>query len=79
MDETRQFIFEILRNKRINIGHFVEYKWIWHATATASPIIQNNWKQVLENMLDDGLLEERTGHNSGAFLTQQEFNEVYNQ
>lgn len=79
MEETIQFIFEIIRQKRINIGHFIEYKWIWHATATASPVIQNNWKEALEKMLDDGLLEEREGHNTGAFLTEQGFNVVYNQ
>ena len=77
MEETIKFIFEIIRNKRTNIGHFIEYKWIWHASATASPIIQNNWKQALENMLDNGLLEEREGHDKGAFLTQKGFDAIY--
>ena len=77
MEETIQFIYEIIRSKRINIGHFIEYKWIGLASAMASPVIQNNWKQVLENMLNDELLEEREGHKLGAFLTQKGFNEIY--
>ena len=79
MEQARNFVYEQIRQKRLNIGSFLEYKWLWQASALESPIIKNNYLKILEEMLEEGLLEEREGHPNGAFLTKKGFDVVYNQ
>ena len=77
MDETRRFIFDLVRECRLNIGHALPDKPLQLRLATASPVIKNNIVECLTNLVNEGIFEPREGQNDVLVLTEHGFHVIY--
>lgn len=76
MEEAVQFIFQEIRTHNVNIGGQINDIFTPARLARQTPIIRNNFSQVIQQLTRDGVLEERDGEH---FLTEQGFNVIHNQ
>lgn len=76
MEETIQFIYEFIREYGVNIEQTLPQKPLNARLMKASPVVKNNFEDAVYQLIDRGILRNENGR---LYLTEQGFNEVYNQ
>lgn len=76
MEETIEFIYDFIREFRVNIEETIPVRPFSFRLMTASPVIRNNIQGALDQLVGRGIFREENGN---LHLTEQGFNEVYNQ
>ena len=76
MEETIQFIYQQIRNHNVNIGGQINDIFTQARLARLTPVIRNNFSAVIQQLTNEGILEER---DNSHFLTELGFEMIYNQ
>lgn len=76
MEETIQFIYQVIREYKVNIGGQINDLFKPARIAKQNPVIKNNFYKAISKLTNEGILEEREDI---YFLTEFGFNIIYNQ